>query len=120
MAAGADELVMSGIPSLTFESKVQQYISQALIDRTELTDFDDGRRYFRSQGRSALPVFVSNATADDELAQDLANALRLDNIAFFHYRYQNSIALGGRWADELGRMVESSGIFVPFVQRVLG
>lgn len=116
-AAGADELVMYWNSESDFESKVHQYISQAMTDRTELADFDDGRRYFRSQGRSALPVFVSNAAPDDELAQDFANALRLDNIAFFHYRYQNSIALGGRWADELGRMVESSGIFVPLVDR---
>jgi nucleoside phosphorylase len=115
MAAGADELVMYWNSESDFESKVHHYISQAMTDRTELADFDDGRRYFRSQGRSALPVFVSNAAPDDELAQDFANALRLDNISFFHYRYQNSIPLGGRWADQLGRMVESSGIFVPLV-----
>jgi nucleoside phosphorylase len=114
-AAGADELVMYWNSESDFESKVHQYISQATANRIELTNFDDGRRYFRSQGRSALPVFLSNATTDDELAKNIASALRLDNIAFFHYRYQNSIPLGGRWADELGRMVESSGIFVPLV-----
>ena len=114
-AAGADELVMYWNSESDFEAKVHQYISQAMTDRTELADFDDGRRYFGTQGRSALPVFVSNATADDELAQKIAIALRIENISFFHYRYQNSIALGGHWADELGRMVESSGIFVPLV-----
>lgn len=114
-AAAADELVTYWSDEAEFESRVRHQISRAMMDRTELSSFDDGHRYFRSLGREARPVFVSNAGSADGLASDLAQALYLESIPFFHYRYQNPIGSGQRWTDELDRMIAASKVFVPLV-----
>jgi nucleoside phosphorylase len=94
---------------------MREKISRATKDRTELTDFTTGHRYFRSLGREARPVFVSNAGPANDLAKDLAQALDLENIPFFHYRFHNPIGLGQRWTDQLDRMVAASKVFVPLI-----
>jgi nucleoside phosphorylase len=113
--AAADELVTYWSDAEEFEFRVRRQISRATADRTELTDFDAGHRYFRSLGREAYPVFISNADSANGLAKDLAQALYLENIPFFHYRFQNPIGLGQRWTDQLDRMVAASKIFVPVI-----
>jgi len=114
-AAAADQLVMYYTDKGEFESKIQQQISRAMTDRDEFTDFVTGHRYFRSLGREAQPVFVSNAAAVNDLAKDLADSLNLENIPFFHYRYHNTIGLGERWNLQLERMIAASGIFLPLI-----
>ena len=114
-AAAGDELVMYWSGAEDFESRVRQQFDLAMTDRTELTDLDTGHRYFRNLGRDVQPVFVSNAGAVNALAKDLADALRLENIPFFHYRYQNQIGPGERWNDQLERMVAASKVFVPLI-----
>jgi nucleoside phosphorylase len=114
-AAAADQLVMYYSDKEEFESKIQQQISRAMTDRDEFTDFPTGHRYFRSLGREAQPVFVSNAAAMNGLARDLADSLNLESIPFFHYRYHNTIGLGERWNLQLERLIASSGIFLPLI-----
>jgi nucleoside phosphorylase len=114
-AAAADQLVMYYTDKEEFESKIQQQIWRAMIDRDEFTDFLTGHRYFRSLGREAQPVFVSNAAAVNGLAGELAVSLNLENIPFFHYRYHNTIGLGERWNLQLERMIAASGIFLPLI-----
>jgi nucleoside phosphorylase len=114
-AAAADELVTYWSDEEEFESRVRHQISRAMTDRTELTSFDQGHRYFRSLGREARPVFISNAGPVDDIARDLAQALYLESIPFFHYRYQNPIGSGQRWTGQLARMVAASKIFVPII-----
>jgi nucleoside phosphorylase len=114
-AAAADQLVMYYTDKEEFESKIQQQISRAMTDRNEFTDFVVGHRYFRSLGREAQPVFVSNAAAVNGMARDLAASLNLENIPFFHYRYHNTIGLGERWNLQLERMIAASGIFLPLI-----
>jgi nucleoside phosphorylase len=114
-AAAADQLVTYWSDLDDFASRIQQQITRAATDRTELTDFDAGHRYFRSLGREAKPVFVSNAGPVNDLARDLAQALNLENIPFFHYRFQNPIGLGQRWNDQLEQLVAASKIFVPLI-----
>ena len=114
-AAAADELVTYWGDAGEFESRVRQQISRATTDRTELTDLDAGHRYFRSLGRKAQPVFVSNAGSANDLAKDLTQVLDLENIPFFHYRFHNRIGSGQRWTDQLDRMVAASKVFVPLI-----
>jgi nucleoside phosphorylase len=114
-AAAADELLTYWSDEEEFESRLRHQISRAMADRTELTDFEAGHRYFRSLGREARPVFISNAGPANDLARDLAQALYLENIPFFHYRFQNPIGWGQRWADQLDRMIAASKVFVPLI-----
>jgi TIR domain-containing protein len=114
-AAATAELVTYWSDVQEFESRVQQQISRAKMDRTEWTKFETGHGYFHRLGREAQPVFVSNARSANDLARDLADALRLENVPFFHYRFQNPIGSGQRWTDELDRMVAASKVFVPLI-----
>jgi nucleoside phosphorylase len=111
----ADELITYWSEPEDFESRVRQQIGRVLTDRTEFADFEDGHRYFRSLGRESWPVFLSNAGTANDVARDLAQALRLENIPFFHYRFHNTIGFGQRWAEELESMVAASKIFVPLI-----
>src|ERR1022692_4400115 len=114
-AAAADELVTYWSNEAEFESRVRHQISRAIMDRTELASFEDGHRYFRSLGREARPVFVSNAAPTNDLAADLAQALYLESIPFFHYRYQNPIGSGQRGGGEPERVHAASKVFVPLI-----
>lgn len=113
--AAVDELVTYWDSPEEFEARIRQQISLATRVRTELTNLSEGHRYFRSLGRGTLPVFVSNASSADALARELSEALPLENIPFFHYRYHNQIGLGQRWTDQLDRMVKASKIFLPLI-----
>jgi hypothetical protein len=114
-AAAAADLVTYWNDAQDFESKVREKIFRATTDRTELIDFTIGHRYFRKLGREAQPVFISNASPVDDLAEDLTKALYLENISFFHYRFNNEIGSGQRWAEKLDEMVKASKIFVPLI-----
>lgn len=114
-ATAADELVMYWTDQEEFESRVGQQISRAMTDRNEFADLNAGHRYFRSLGRETQPVFVSNAGAADGVAKDLADALNLENIPFFHYRYHNTIGEGKRWNDQLEEMVTAGKVFLPLI-----
>lgn len=114
-AEAADNLVTYWSEPDEFESRALERISRARLDRTEFLDFDAGYRYFRSLGRETRPVFISNAGSATDVAQDLCSALKLENIPFFHYRFQNAIGWGQRWTDQLGRMVAASKVFVPLI-----
>jgi nucleoside phosphorylase len=98
-----------------FESKIQQQILRAMTDREEFNDIDTGRRYFRSLGREARPVFMSNAAAMNGLARNIATSLNSENIPFFHYQYHNTIGVGERWNHQLDRIIAASGIFLPLI-----
>jgi nucleoside phosphorylase len=114
-AAAADELVTYWSAVDEFEFRMGDQISRVMTDRIELAGFEDGHRYFRSLGRETRPVFISNAGSANHLARDLAQALLLENIPFFHYRYQNPIGWGQRWTDQLDRMIGASKIFMPLI-----
>jgi nucleoside phosphorylase len=114
-AAAADELVTYWSDAAEFESRVRLQIRGAAAIRTELTDLATGHRYFRSLGREARPVFISNADPANDLARDLTQALYLENIPFFHYRFQNPIGWGERWNDQLDRIIAASKVFVPLI-----
>ena len=114
-AAAADELVTYWSDTDEFESRVRLQIREAAAIRTELIDLPTGHRYFRSLGREARPVFISNADPANDLARDLTQALYLENIPFFHYRFQNPIGWGERWNDQLDRIVAASKVFIPLI-----
>lgn len=114
-AAAADELVTYWSDAAEFESRVRLQIRRAAATRTELTDLASGHRYFRSLGREARPVFISNADPANELARDLTQALYLENIPFFHYRFGNTIGWGERWNYQLDRIIAASKVFIPLI-----
>lgn len=114
-AAAADELVTYWSEGAEFESRVRLQIRRVAATRTELTDLATGHRYFRSLGREARPVFISNADPANDLARDLTQALYLENIPFFHYRFQNPIGWGQRWNDQLDRIIAASKVFIPLI-----
>jgi nucleoside phosphorylase len=114
-AAAADELVTYWSDTAEFESRVRLQIRRAAVIRTELTDLATGHRYFRSLGREVRPVFISNADPANGLAHDLTQALYLENIPFFHYRFQNPIGWGERWNDQLDRIIAASKVFIPLI-----
>ncbi len=114
-AAAADELVTYWSDAAEFESQVRLQIRRAAAIRTELTDLATGHRYFRSLGREGRPVFISNADPANELARDLTQALYLENIPFFHYRFGNQIGWGERWNYQLDRIIAASKVFIPLI-----
>lgn len=114
-AAAADELVTYWSDVAEFESRVRLQIRRAAAIRTELTDLATGHRYFRSLGREVRPVFISNADPANELARDLTQALYLENIPFFHYRFGNPIGWGERWNYQLDRIIAASKVFIPLI-----
>lgn len=114
-AAAADELVTYWSDAAEFESRIRLQIRRAAAIRTELTDLATGHRYFRSLGREARPVFISNADPANELARDLTQALYLENIPFFHYRFGNQIGWGERWNYQLDRIIAASKVFIPLI-----
>jgi nucleoside phosphorylase len=114
-AAAASELIMYWDDPQTFESKLLQEVARARTGRREFASLEAGQSYFRSLGRTALPVFVSNAGSSSDLARALTDAMSLENIPFFHYQFSNSIGIGRKWADELTELVEASKVFVMLV-----
>ncbi len=113
--AAAGELVMYWDNPDEFESRLLREVNRARVGRQEFASFEAGHRYFRSLGREALPVFVSNANSTNDLALALTEAMSLDNIPYFHYRFNNTIGLGRQWADELAKRVAASKVFVMLI-----
>jgi TIR domain-containing protein len=84
--------------------------------RREFRSHEEGVRYFQSLGRTMPgPVFISNAKRQNEFARQLSRAFDLRNIAFFHYRYNNSIPIGTDWEAQLFDQLRSSGLFIQLV-----
>jgi nucleoside phosphorylase len=113
--ASDEELVVYWTDHNELAAKLGQEISRALTDRREFKDYEAGHRYFRSLGREALPVFVSNSSKNNAFAQELTDGLSLENIPYFHYRWHNTIELGRNWAVRLDEELSGSRIFVPLI-----
>lgn len=94
----------------------------ALVDRfyrprLEFETYDEGVGYFSSLGRAEGSVFLSNAYADNSLAQQVGRALELHNLSYFHYLRRNTIELGADWRSQLSANVAACRVFVPLVSR---
>jgi nucleoside phosphorylase len=114
-AAAADELVAYWSDIEDFEARLRHRIQLATTDREEFVSFEEGHQYFRRLGRESRPVFVSNAGPRNDLAKELAQALQFESIPFFHYRYENTIGRGQRWAEALDGLIGASKVFVPLI-----
>ncbi|MGW4245373.1 TIR domain-containing protein [Nocardia sp. NPDC004722] len=112
--AAADELIMYWDDGDHFENSLLEQINRLKVDRKELATLESGCRYFNSIGRQALPVFISS-TGQNSVAGDLAEALNLSNIPYFHYKFNNTIGLGESWKDALNRHIAASKIFVMLI-----
>jgi nucleoside phosphorylase len=114
-ATAADRLALYWTNYEELEARTVQEISRLTEPRRELRTLNDGHQYFRSIGRAALPVFLSNARQSNAFAEALSTALSLENIRYFHYKYRNTIDLGAEFADQLWENVKASAVFVALV-----
>jgi hypothetical protein len=96
--------------------QLQPVVDKMQRPRRQFRSYEEGVGYFQSLGRSLQgPVFISNANEQSELARHLSRALDLSNIAFFHYRYKNSIPIGTVWERQLFDHLRTSRLFVPLI-----
>jgi nucleoside phosphorylase len=117
IATASDQVILYWDSAEELESRLSQELDKLNRDRRQFESASDGTRYFRSLGRRSVPVFVSNANDANDLAGDLARALSLENMLYFHYRYHNTISLGSDWQGELAEKVNASAIFVALVTK---
>lgn len=113
--AEAEELYVlyETLPELT--AGLARHIERIREERVLFTSLKDGSRYFRSLGRRRDRVFISNAGSLNGFGRQLSAAFRRQNIAHFHYRYQNNIELATDWRGRLPDMVRGSQFFVPLI-----
>jgi len=96
--------------------QLQPVVDKMQRPRREFRSHEEGVGYFQSLGRSLQgPVFISNANPQNDIARDLSRGLDLNNIAFFHYRYKNTIPMGTLWEDQLLQRLRSSRLFVALI-----
>jgi hypothetical protein len=113
--AGDDNLIRWGSPN-DLAAQLQPVVDKIERPRREFRSHEEGVGYFRSLGRALQgPVFISNAMPQNDLALDLSRALDLNNIRYFHYRYNNSIPMGSAWEGQLLQRIRSSRLFVALV-----
>jgi hypothetical protein len=94
-------------------ARLRPVVDKMQRPRRQFRSHDEGVGYFQSLGRSAQgPVFISNANGQNEFARHLSRGLDLSNIAFFHYRYNNTIPMGTVWEGQLFEHLRSSRLFV--------
>ena len=97
-------------------AQLQPVVDKIERPRREFRSREEGIGYFQSVGRALQgPVFISNADRQNDVAQQLSRGLDLYNIAFFHYRYRNSIPMDAVWQEQVGRRLESSRLFVALI-----
>ncbi|MFF6994814.1 toll/interleukin-1 receptor domain-containing protein [Streptomyces sp. NPDC008313] len=85
------------------------------MPRQQFRTLDEGIGYIRSTGRADGSIFLSTAGPDDKLSREVGRALKLQNLTFFHYLYNNTIPRGWNWQDRLEQQLEASQVFVPLV-----
>jgi hypothetical protein len=96
---------------------IGRHVSKFNTARIELHGKQDGLDYFRKAGRRKAKVFVSNASASNDLATQVIARLKRESIDFFHYQVKDAIPVGEDWIRKLEREIEDSGIFVALVDR---
>jgi nucleoside phosphorylase len=98
--------------------QLERELQKLTGQRRQFASEAEGVQYFRSLGRVIdAHVFVSNASAQNELAQELCRRLDLHNIRFFHYIFRTDIELGTPWRSVLRTRLERSQIFVSLITR---
>jgi hypothetical protein len=97
--------------------RIGRHVGKFNTARIELHGKQDGLDYFRKAGRRKAKVFVSNASASNELANQVIARLKRESIDFFHYQVKDAIPVGEDWIRKLEREIEESGIFVALVER---
>jgi hypothetical protein len=97
--------------------RIGRHVGKFNTARIELHGKQDGLDYFRKAGRRNAKVFVSNASASNELANQVIARLKRESIDFFHYQVKDAIPVGEDWIRKLEREIEESGIFVALVER---
>jgi nucleoside phosphorylase len=115
IVSSADETIAYWHDAAEFAARVTTELATAIGGRVEFVDFESGHRYFRGLGRRQRQVFISNASSANPLAGGLTHAVRSESIPFFHYRFNNTIGLGERWASQLGELVAASHVFIALI-----
>jgi hypothetical protein len=111
---GQNVLWWSDEPDLVAQLECQ--VDRMQRPRRQFRSHDEGARYFSSLGRTGHGrVFISNANDQSRFAGALCRALDLQDIAFFHYQYKNSIAMGTAWEGQVLEHIRSSALFVPLL-----
>ena len=115
-AGGSRQNVMWWSHETELVAQLQVVVDKMQRPRRQFRTHDEGAKYFHSLGRALQgPVFISNANEQNDFARSLSRALDLNNIAFFHYRYKNSIPMGTVWEGQLLERVRASRLFVPLL-----
>ncbi len=115
-AGGSVQNVLCWSSEEQLVDQLQPVVDKMQRPRREFRSHDEGIGYFQSLGRSLQgPVFISNAKRQNDVARHLSRALDLSNIAFFHYRYRNSIPMGTLWEGQLLQRLRASRLFVALI-----
>ena len=115
-AGGSRQNVMWWSDETELVSQLQLVVDKMQRPRRQFRSHEEGVKYFHSLGRALQgPVFISNSNEQNDFARSLSRALDLNNIAFFHYRYKNSIPMGTVWEGQLLERVRASRLFVPLI-----
>jgi hypothetical protein len=87
-----------------------------LPSRGELRTYEQGVSYFNSLARSMdATVFVSSASSESDVAEELCRQLRTSHVRFFHHLFESTIRPGRPWPDGLRDRLRSSQLFVPLL-----
>jgi hypothetical protein len=84
-------------------------------ERIDLDAPDAGEKYFRSIGRPAAKLFISNSGKANDTASPLAGRCRLWNIDAFHYREPGAIPARADWLAVLQNRVNGCDVFVALI-----
>jgi hypothetical protein len=115
-AGGSRQNVMWWSDEAELVAQLQLVVDKMQRPRRQFRSHEEGVRYFHSLGRALQgPVFISNSNEQNDFARLLSRTLDLNNIAFFHYRYKNSIPMGTLWEGQLLERVRASRLFVPLI-----
>jgi nucleoside phosphorylase len=74
-----------------------------------------GQAYFRSLGRGAGRVFISNFNDANSLAREVCREFDKHEIDYYHYKYRQTIPIGKNWQSGLKEEISKSDIFVALI-----
>ncbi|MEU4097824.1 TIR domain-containing protein [Streptomyces sp. NPDC026673] len=116
-AEQADHIALYWSSPEDLRERLHAQVARFHLPRLEFETYEEGLGYFRSLGRADGSVFLSNASADNALAQRVGRSLELHNLSYFHYLRRNTIELGADWRSQLYANVAACRVFVPLISR---
>jgi nucleoside phosphorylase len=98
------------------EASVDRHLLRLRTGRRRVfPTLEAGRVYFRSLGRGARRVFVSNFNDANSLAREVCREFDRHGIDYYHYKYHQTIAIGKDWQSGLKEEVNKCDIFVALI-----